>query len=178
MKDFITKIAKCEINIKFLDFGKLIFLLSFLPLIGAYIMEYVFGLEPCNLCFYQRIFFVAILFLALFCIFFLKNLRFKNYIIYLVILLFFANMLLSLYHVGVEQKIFELPSGCSGVGFLDMSNIVELTEVIMSKKAVRCDEPAFEFFGITLAAMNVFYCLFAVILICLIKIKIVKFKSE
>jgi disulfide bond formation protein DsbB len=35
----------------------------------------------------------------------------------------------------------------------------------MQKGAVKCDEPVFEIFGISMAAMNVFYCLFVIILI-------------
>jgi len=57
-----------------------------------------------------------------------------------------------------------------------MNNIDELTEIIMGKKAVKCDEPAFEIFGITMATMNVLYCLFAITLICLVKSELFKFK--
>ncbi|MFT4717716.1 MAG: disulfide bond formation protein DsbB [Rickettsiales bacterium] len=167
-----------KIDTRFLSLDKLIFLLSFLPLVAAYIIEYLFGLEPCNLCLYQRIPFFIILFLTLFSTFFFSRLKFKNYIVYLIILLFFTNMILALYHVGVEQKFFALPSSCSGVNLLDESNINELTEIIMNKKAVKCDEPDFEFFGITLTTLNALYCLFATTLICLIKTEIVKFKSK
>ena len=102
-----------KINIKFIELDKLIFLLSFLPLLIAYVLEYGFGMEPCNLCIYQRIPFFIILFLALFPIFFLKSLKIKNYIIYLVLLLILGNMILASYHVGVELHIFELPASCS-----------------------------------------------------------------
>ena len=167
-----------KIDSRFLSLDKLIFLLSFFPLVAAYIIEYLFGLEPCNLCLYQRIPFFIILFLTLLSTFFFSSLKIKNYIVFLIILLFFTNMILALYHVGVEQKFFALPPSCSGLNLLDASNINELTEIIMNKKAVRCDEPNFKFFGITLATFNVLYCLFATTLICLIKIKIVKFKSK
>lgn len=165
-----------KINIKFIELDKLIFLLSFLPLLIAYVLEYGFGMEPCNLCIYQRIPFFIILFLALFPIFFLKSLKIKNYIIYLVLLLLLGNMILASYHVGVERHIFELPASCSGANLLDMNNIDELTEIIMGKKAVKCDEPTFEIFGITMATMNALYCLFAITLICLVKSELFKFK--
>jgi disulfide bond formation protein DsbB len=161
MKILKNKIAK--INLYNLD--KIIFLLSFLPLMIAYIAQYGFNLEPCNLCLYQRMPFFIILFLTLFSIFFLKNIKFKNYILYLSLLLLFSNMILALYHVGVEQKIFDLPSSCSGLDMLNISNIDQLTDIIMQKGAVKCDEPVFEIFGISMAAMNVFYCLFVIILI-------------
>tara|TARA_Y100000389_G_scaffold38141_1_gene32434 strand:+ start:5236 stop:5772 length:537 start_codon:yes stop_codon:yes gene_type:complete len=178
MKGLIKKIGTYKINVEFPGLNKLIFILSFFPLLLVYVAQYVFGLEPCNLCSYQRIPFFAILFLALIPLVFLKSLKFKNYTIYLVILLFFVNMILALYHTGVEQKIFALPNSCSGANILNMSNINELTEIIMVKKAVKCDEPSFKFFGITFATLNALYCLFAITLICLIKTEIVKFKSK
>ncbi|MDB2550311.1 disulfide bond formation protein B [Rickettsiales bacterium] len=176
MKITKDKIIKSKINIDFPSIDKVIFLLSFFPLIAAYIAEYGFGLEPCKLCIYQRIPFFIIIFFALFPVFFFKNIKLKNYIFYLALLLLFSNMMLALYHVGIEQKIFELPASCSGADILNMPNIDQLTELIMNKSAAKCDEPEFEFFGITMAVMNVLYCLFAITLICLIKGELFKFK--
>jgi disulfide bond formation protein DsbB len=154
----------------------IIFLLALIPLIIAYISEYIFGLNPCNLCIYQRIPFFSILFLSLCSIFFIHNIKIKKYIFYLLILLFLGNMILGLYHVGIEQKLFDLPTSCSGLDLLNMSNIEQLTEMIMQKSAVKCDDPAFEIFGISMAMMNVIYCFIAIIIIFSIKNALLKFK--
>lgn len=158
-----------KFNLKTLDIKILIFLLSFIPLISAYIAQYIFLLQPCNLCLYQRIPFFIILFIALLNIFVVKNIKYQKYMIFSSILLFFANAILALYHVAVEKKIFKLPGSCSGDDILNISNINTLTDMIMNKAAVKCDEPAFEIFGISMAGMNVAYCLFAIILILIIK---------
>jgi disulfide bond formation protein DsbB len=85
-------------------------------------------------------------------------------------------MILGLYHVGIEQKLFDLPTSCSGLDLLNMSNIEQLTEMIMQKSAVKCDDPAFEIFGISMAMMNVIYCFIAIIIIFSIKNALLKFK--
>ena len=39
-----------------------IFLISFVALVSAYLIEYVLGYQPCNLCLYERVpYFLAIL---------------------------------------------------------------------------------------------------------------------
>lgn len=154
----------------------IIFLLALIPLIIAYISEYIFGFQPCNLCVYQRMPFFVILFFSSCSIFLAHNVRIKKYIFYLLILLFLGNMILALYHVGVEQKLFDLPVSCSGSDILNISNIDQLTEMIMQKSAIKCDKPEFEIFGISMAMMNAIYCFIAIIIIFSIKNALLKFK--
>lgn len=143
----------------------ILFILSILPLSIAYISQYFFNLQPCDLCIYQRIPFFIILFLSIFSIFFIKNQKTSNFIKYFSIFLFFINIILSFYHIGVEKEFFQMPESCSGINFNNFSNSDKLLDEIMSKSAVKCNEPAFEIFGVSMAGMNFIYCILSIILI-------------
>lgn len=141
----------------------LIFFSSFLALNIAYISEYFFGLKPCILCLYQRIPFFIILFLSIFALFFVKNNRnLQKNLIFLIILLFFVNSLIAFYHFGVEQGFFEITKKCQG-NFSEVHSIKELKLSLQESSLAKCDEPQFVLFGLSMAALNIIYCLFLTI---------------
>ncbi len=127
-------------------------------LVFAYISQFVFGHEPCNLCLYQRKPFFAIIFLVLFCFTFLKSKKSQQLTFLLCITLLLINCGIALFHVGVEQKIFHLPEACSSDGLNNLNNLEELQAALMKTKSVRCDQPTFFFLGITMAAWNFVFC--------------------
>ena len=59
----------------------------------------------------------------------------------------------SLWHVGIENKIFTGPSSCSG-GLNTASNTSSLKEQIISKAVINCEEVAWSIFGLSAATMN------------------------
>ncbi len=132
----------------------LLFIAASSALVFAYISQYFFGLQPCQLCHYQRVpFFLIILILA-------ANLRFKklrNLAMPLCLLMLLINVVIAFYHVGVEQKIFAGLSSCSS-NLNSFSNIDELRQALINAKAVRCDEPQFIFLNLSMAAWNLIYC--------------------
>jgi len=132
---------------------------SLFALLLAYISQYVFGLQPCILCHYQRIIFWLI---ALNSLIFLCIKSFKTQIIgqILAIILVLANIGVAGFHSGVERKIFFLGS-CSAQN-PELENIADLNlllSALQKTNAVRCDQPQFKFFGLSMADYNVFYCL-------------------
>lgn len=132
---------------------------SIIAITGAYISQYIFDLQPCILCFYQRKPFFAIIALTFFALFFLKSEKIKKITIYLCALLLLINAAIAIYHVGVEKKIFQGPTTCSSENLNDIDNLEDLKEALSKTKAIRCDEPAFLFLGISMAGWNVVYCL-------------------
>ncbi len=72
----------------------------------------------------------------------------------LMALLFAGNAILSLYHSGVEWKIFAGPSDCSGP-LSTAPSVTDFMKQLQSVKVVRCDEPNLWIFGLTLANWNV-----------------------
>jgi disulfide bond formation protein DsbB len=65
---------------------------------------------------------------------------------------------IALFHVGVEQKWWEGTSACVGQ-FAPGMSAEELQQAIQDAPIVRCDVPAWEMFGISMAGYNLLYAL-------------------
>ena len=69
----------------------------------ALYIEYILGYKPCKLCIYQRIPYIISIFIS-----FVGYNYFKNdKILFLIIITFFLSVLISGYHYGIENNIFE-----------------------------------------------------------------------
>ena len=83
---------------------KLIFIISIIALASAFFIEYILGYQPCNLCMLERIpYLLAIIIITLN----YKFIHIEKYLILLLILIFLAATILSLYHLGIEQGFIE-----------------------------------------------------------------------
>jgi len=124
-------------------------LASFGLLAGAFWFEIIIGLPPCNLCILQRwphAIVIAIAFIGLFA---LK----QKWMLLLVALSAISTSLIGLYQVGVEQKWFSGPSGCSNQ-LNSTSDISSLTNSLLEMPVVKCDEITWSLMGISLAGWN------------------------
>lgn len=144
---------------------------SILALALAYISQYFFGIEPCNLCFYQRKPFFAIIATTAMTLTYFKSEKSKRIALYLSTILLVINFSIALYHSGVEKKIFTLPTSCTSESLNNVSNLEELKEVLLETKAVRCDEPTFFVLDLTMANWNAIYCLMLISYIAFVRIK-------
>ena len=143
-------------------FYTIIFIISLLSLLIALYIEFFLGYRPCKLCIYQRIPYLIAIFLT-----FLGISYSKNFIwLYALLLIFFSSFLLSGYHLGIEQEIFEEFSGCTG-NSLDIVDKNELLKLLNSQLN-SCKNVDFRIFGLSLAAIN--FLLSSVILILIIKV--------
>lgn len=62
---------------------------------------------------------------------------------------------LALYHTGVELKLWQGPTHCSGtVGNLASMSAQELMTRLQDAPVVRCDEVAWRFLGLSMASWN------------------------
>lgn len=62
---------------------------------------------------------------------------------------------LAIYHTGVEWKLWAGPTHCSGtIGNLATMSAQELMTRLQSAPVVRCDEVAWRFLGLSMAAWN------------------------
>ena len=135
---------------------------SLVVILTAYYFEYIEGLFPCKLCYWQRYpHFMNILIFPIFYFFPMRSLIFIG----------MGSMLISIslafYHVGVEQKYWPGPNSCSNASIEGLSTD-QLLDQIMSAPIVRCDEIAWELFGISMAGWNglISFCLFLTWLYC------------
>ena len=133
--------------------GLIAFLGSGALLGGAYYFQYVVGLAPCDLCFWQRyphMVAIAAGFLAL------ASLAWPRLAIVFAltaIIALFVTAGIGVYHVGVEQHWWLGPQACSGRIPAGLSS-TDLKKFLFSQKMVRCDEAAWKFMDISMAGWN------------------------
>ena len=132
---------------------------SFVALISAYISQYVFGFEPCILCYHQRKPFFIIIIISLFFLLIKKLKNYQKIGAILCALAFLINAGIAFYHSGVEIKIFAGPDSCSSKNFDNIDDVEQLRIAMLATKAIRCDEPQFYFLNLTMANWNLIYCL-------------------
>ena len=154
------------INKKFYFFG--IFLISLLSLIIALYIEYVMGIKPCRLCLYQRIPYLISLFIS-----FLGYMYIKRPLwIYLSLLVFFLSVIISGYHVGIENGIFEELKVCKNN--LDILSKEDLLNSLKNQN-IPCKEVPIKLFGLSLATINLILSL-TVVVVTIVFLKYAKNK--
>ena len=126
-------------------------------LIGAWIFQYGFDIQPCPLCLEQRYaYYLAIPVAALTA--FAASLGASRPVIMvglaIVLLATLANAGLGTYHAGVEWGWWQGPTECTGPR-LDLGSAGSLLKRLETVKVVRCDEVQWRFLGLSLADYNV-----------------------
>ena len=127
-----------------------ILIISILALISAYFIEYFLGYQPCNLCLLERIPY------ALSIIIILANFKFKfndKSILLVLIIIFVVSVLLSIYHLGIEQGLIEESFVCSTKDNLNLNKDQLLQE--LQKMNISCKNVAFTIFGLSLTTYNI-----------------------
>lgn len=117
-------------------------------MLGALAFQYIGGLPPCKLCYWQRYpHIAAILIGALFA--FVGG----RILIACGAIAAFATGVVGIYHTGVEKNWWEGPSTCTS-GSIDGLSTDDLLNQIMGAPLVRCDEIAWQFMGLSMASWN------------------------
>ena len=130
---------------------KLIFIISIVALASAFFIEYILGHQPCNLCILERIpYLSAIIIITLN----YKFIHIEKHLILLLILIFLAATILSLYHLGIEQGFIEESLVCdlkNGSDLLSKEDILKQ----LQEKNVNCKDVTFKILGLSLTTYNV-----------------------
>ena len=130
---------------------KLIFLISILALASAFFIEYALGHQPCNLCVLERIpYLLALIIIVLN----YKFIQLEKYFILLLILIFIAATILSLYHLGIEQGFIEESLVCDlekGTDLLSKEDILKQ----LQEKNISCKDVTFKIMGLSLTSYNI-----------------------
>ena len=160
-------------NPKVETFIKIIFLVSLVSIISAYFIEYALGHQPCNLCLIERIPYGLAIVLIILNHILIKR---KRFIILLLIVVFFFSLIISFYHFGIEQGIFEESAVC---GLKEASNIVSKEELLkqLKVKNVSCKDVTFRIFGFSLTSLNIIISLILVIFLSKVFKNYEKFKK-
>lgn len=124
-------------------------------ILGAWAFEFIGGMAPCKLCYYQRYphwLAAGAGGLAL--------LTGAAVFLYAGAIGAALSGLIGLYHSGVERKWWEGPTTCTS-GDIGSLNADELFNQIMAAPLVRCDDIPWELFGMSMANYNAIFSLVA-----------------
>ena len=129
----------------------LILLVSFVALISAFFIEYVLGHQPCNLCILERIPYVIAIVIILLNY---KFSQFEKIFLVLLIIIFLAATILSVYHFGIEQGFIEESLVCdlkNGSGVTSKEAILKQ----LQEQKLSCKDVTFKIFGLSLTTYNI-----------------------
>jgi disulfide bond formation protein DsbB len=131
-------------------FFRITFLISLFSLISAYFIEYILGHQPCNLCLFERIPYMLALIIIII------NFKFnyiEKYLILLLVFIFLAGTLISLYHFGIEQGFIKESLVCD---LKNHSKNLSKEEILqqLQQKIVSCKDVTFKIFGFSLTTFN------------------------
>jgi disulfide bond formation protein DsbB len=133
-------------------FPALVLLASAIVLGVVLTAQYRFGLAPCELCLYERWPWDAAIVVSLVALA-VGSEPGLPWAALALAAVFAAGTALAFYHVGVEQHWFAGPTACTAPG-KTAQTLAELKAQLMHQQAVRCDEPAWTLWGVSLAGWN------------------------
>lgn len=129
----------------------LLVLLAATMLAAAFAFEHLAGLRPCVLCWWQRYAWMAVLALAAPAA--LARGRLAAVLLGLAALAALTGAAIAFYHVGVEQRWWTGTEGC-GATLGSAASAEERLRQLLAAPVVRCDEIAWSFAGLSMAAWN------------------------
>ena len=151
-------------------FARIVTLLLPMALLGGAMgSQYLGGLHPCEMCYWQRwphaaaILLAAIAFMAP-----VESSRPRT-LVTLAALAIAVSGAIGVYHAGVEAKIFEGFTQCTALS--KSSSTADLLKQITHAPLVRCDEVQFRFLGISMAGWNAIISLGGASLILLLSLR-------
>ena len=139
------------LNLNKKNFFIFTFVISLFALISAYFIEYILGYQPCNLCLIERIPYMGALIIIII------NYKFNHlekYLILLLVFIFLASTLISLYHLGIEQGFIAESLVCD---LKNSSKILSKEEILqqLQQKIASCKDVTFKIFGFSLTTLNI-----------------------
>lgn len=127
----------------------------------ALFFQYVFDMQPCSLCIYQRYpwLMVAILGLLGFSLSSKAAYRFLTALIFIALLLGAA---IAFYHFGVEQKWWNDHFICESR--IDTENYETFKQQLLATKTVDCSKVQWSLFGISMTGYNAIISFFLAVI--------------
>lgn len=117
-------------------------------LLGAFGFQYLGGLPPCEMCYWQRYAHAVVVTLAL-----VAAALSSRSVAWIALAAMVVAAGLGLFHAGVEQGWWAGPTGCSSAMRPGMTQ-ADILSSILASPLVRCDQIAWQFLGLSMAAWN------------------------
>jgi disulfide bond formation protein DsbB len=135
------------------NLARLLALLVPLGLLGGALgSQYIGGLHPCEMCYWQRWPHAAAIALAALAFTSSAETHRSRTLVLLAALAIAVSGAIGVYHAGVELKIFEGMTSCTTTA--SAASNAELLEQLMWVPLVRCDQVQWSFLGISMAGWN------------------------
>ena len=114
---------------------------------GALFSQYVGGLYPCEMCYWQRWPHAAAILLALGALLSPLHAARTRTLILLAALAVAVSGAIGVFHAGVEMKWWEGLTRCTAIGATSLQDILDVP-------LIRCDQVQWAFLGISMAGWN------------------------
>jgi disulfide bond formation protein DsbB len=128
-------------------------LLPFALMAGALGSQYIGGLYPCEMCWWQRYPHIAAIILAALA-FVVPGVPAKRALVLLATLAIMVSGAIGVFHAGVEYHWWEGITACSSTMTGQGGSVQDMLDRIMKAPVVRCDVAQWTLFGISLAGFN------------------------
>lgn len=119
---------------------------------GALAFQYLGGLAPCEMCYWQRWPHLAAILLGLAALAFARTAG-RRVLVMLAGMAILVSAGIALFHAGVELHWWQGPTTCSAAPTSSASTQDIIAEVLAAP-IVRCDAVPWELFGLSLAGWN------------------------
>lgn len=150
--------------------ARLIALLLPIALLGGALgSQYIGGLYPCEMCYWQRWPHAAAIVLAALSFTAPAGSPRSRTLVLLAALAIAISGAIGVYHAGVEAKIFQGFTQCTALAM--GGTTAELLKQIIHAPLIRCDEVQFRFLGISMAGWNAILSLGGAAMILLLSLK-------
>ena len=131
-------------------------------LIFAFIIQYGFGHQPCNLCIYQRFPYIISILLIIKVLLSSKN---EKIIFLSLSIIFLLSFSLAFYHVGIEQGFFSESFVCENKNLSESLSKEQILKQLKNN-SISCKDISFKLLGMSLAKINsIFSLIFSFIFI-------------
>ena len=120
---------------------------------GAYYFQYVQGLPPCEMCYWQRYPHMVAIAAGLAAVASFASPRLALVFTLTAITALLVTAGLGVFHAGVEYRLWEGPQACSGTIPRGLST-EQLKKFLLGQAMVRCDVPVWKMWGISMAGWN------------------------
>ena len=129
-------------------FYAVILIFSLFTILSALYIEHILLIPACKLCLYQRIPYILSIIISFFGLYFSNS----RVWLYLLIVTFSGSIIISGYHLGIENNVFAEFSGCTNENL----NTIDKSELLKSLSNVlpNCKNVNFRIFGSSLATIN------------------------
>ena len=135
-------------------------------LAGAFGSQYLGGLYPCEMCWWQRYAHMAALVPAALAFTTPAGSPRSRAFVLLAALAIAVSGAIGFYHAGVELKVFEGFTTCTST--VQAGSTADMLKQILKAPIVRCDEVQWSFLGISMAGWNAIISLSGAALIALL----------